>query len=86
VQGSALALAVSNAGGMGSLPCVFLSLETMRNEIAAVAAGTSNPYNVNFVCHTPPQPDPEREKAWRNVLRSMPPEEGAQFRGSALQS
>jgi putative transposase len=33
VQGSALAVAVSNAGGLGSLPCAMLSLEAMRNEI-----------------------------------------------------
>ena len=30
VQGSALAVAVSNAGGLGSLPCAMLSLDAMR--------------------------------------------------------
>ena len=48
VQGSALAIAVSNAGGLGSLPCAMLSLDAMRDELAAVTAGTSRPYNVNF--------------------------------------
>ncbi|HLH53551.1 MAG TPA: nitronate monooxygenase, partial [Verrucomicrobiae bacterium] len=34
VQGSALAVAVSNAGGLGSLPCAMLTPETMRKELA----------------------------------------------------
>src|SRR5690242_16489208 len=69
VQGSALAIAVSNAGGLGSLPCALLSLETMRSELAATAAGTSEPYNVNFFCHMPPSYSAERELAWGQVLR-----------------
>ena len=69
VQGSALAIAVSNAGGLGSLPCAMLSLDAMRAELAAITSGTSRPYNVNFFCHAPPAPDQERETAWRNLLR-----------------
>jgi len=69
VQGSALAIAVSNAGGLGSLPCALLSLDALCAELATIAAGTSRPLNVNFFCHTPPRPDPEREAAWRKVLR-----------------
>ena len=68
VQGSALAIAVSNAGGLGSLPCAMLSLETMQAELTAVARGTDKPYNVNFFCYTTPTPDPERETAWRRAL------------------
>jgi nitronate monooxygenase len=69
VQGSALAVAVSNAGGLGSLPAALLSLDALRAELAAVAAGTSRPFNVNFFAHTPPQPDPDRDAAWRRALR-----------------
>jgi nitronate monooxygenase len=69
VQGSALAIAVSNAGGLGSLPCAMLSLDAMRAELTAVTAGTSQPYNVNFFCHTPPEPDAEREAVWRRLLQ-----------------
>ena len=29
-QGSALAIAVANAGGLGSLPCAMLSIDAMR--------------------------------------------------------
>jgi nitronate monooxygenase len=69
VQRSALAIAVSNAGGLGSLPCAMLSLDDMRAELRAIAGATSRPYNVNFFCHTPPAPDPQREAAWRAALR-----------------
>lgn len=68
VQGSALAVAVSNAGGLGSLPCAMLSLDAMRNELRAIKAQTSKPFNVNFFCHTPPKASAERESAWRNSL------------------
>jgi len=68
VQGSALAVAVSNAGGLGSLPCAMLSLDAMRNELAAIKAQTDKPFNVNFFCHAPPEPSAEREAAWRATL------------------
>jgi len=68
VQGSALAIAVSNAGGLGSLPCAMLSLETMREELTVLQARTSRPFNVNFFCHAPPAPSAEREAAWRSAL------------------
>ena len=68
VQGSALAVAVSNAGGLGSLPCAMLSLDAMRNELAKIKAQTTRPYNVNFFCHAPPTPSEEREAVWRAAL------------------
>ena len=68
VQGSALAVAVSNAGGLGSLPCAMLGLDAMRDGLLAIRAQTSNPFNVNFFCHVPPEPDPEREQHWRTTL------------------
>src|SRR3981081_1009946 len=67
-QGSALAIAVSNAGGLGSLPCAMLTLASMREELLRIRAHTSKPYNVNFFCHRPPSPDAERDAAWRAVL------------------
>ena len=51
VQGSALAIAVSNAGGLGSLPCATLSVDAMRKELAALRAQTTKPFNVNFFSH-----------------------------------
>jgi nitronate monooxygenase len=68
VQGSALAIAVSNAGGLGSLPCAMLSAETLRSELDAIQAGTSKPFNVNFFCHTAPAICAKTEMAWRQTL------------------
>jgi nitronate monooxygenase len=68
VQGGALAIAVSNAGGLGSLPCAMLNPAAMRVELAAMRKATAKPIHVNFFCHTPPQPDPAREAAWRAAL------------------
>ncbi|HEY2344347.1 MAG TPA: nitronate monooxygenase [Xanthomonadaceae bacterium] len=68
VQGSALAIAVCNAGGLGALPCAMLGIEAMRREIATIAAHTDKPFNVNFFCHTPPVVDAGREQRWRDAL------------------
>lgn len=67
-QGSALAVAVSNAGGLGSLPCAMLGLDAMRKELAAIRAQTRKPFNVNFFCHVQPEPSAEREAIWRAAL------------------
>jgi nitronate monooxygenase len=76
VQGAALAVAVSNAGALGSLPCAMLSPEAMERELTALAAGTTRPFNVNFFCHTPPEPDDAREAAWRFWLATYYEEAG----------
>jgi nitronate monooxygenase len=68
VQGSALAIAVSHAGGLGSLPCAMLTPDALRQELAAIRAQTTRPFNVNFFCHRPPAPDAAREQAWRGTL------------------
>jgi nitronate monooxygenase len=68
VQGSALAIAVCKAGGLGSLPCAMLAPEAIRKEIEAIHAATDRPYNLNFFCHAPPVPDAAREARWRAAL------------------
>jgi nitronate monooxygenase len=68
VQGSAMAVAVSNAGGLGSIPCAMLSLDAVRGELAAFTAQTAKPLNLNFFCHTPPTYSAEREATWRAAL------------------
>jgi nitronate monooxygenase len=67
-QGSALAIAVSNAGGLGSLPCALLSPEDIRDELRAITAATDRPFNVNFFCHVAAPPTAEREAIWRAAL------------------
>jgi nitronate monooxygenase len=69
-QGSKLAIAVSEAGGLGSLPCAMLAPDAMKKELEAIRAGTRGPYNVNFFCHVPPAPSAEREARWRETLGS----------------
>ena len=68
VQAGALAVAASNAGALGSLPCALLSTEGIEREIAAIKGQTSRPFNVNFFCHVPPPVDADREAAWRAAL------------------
>jgi nitronate monooxygenase len=68
VQGSALTVAVSNVGGLGSLPFTTLTPKSLRQELIAVQAQTKRAYNVNFFCHTVPHPNPEREAKWRALL------------------
>src|SRR5262249_4650514 len=67
-QGSALAVAVSNAGGLGSLPCALLGPDGMHAQLTAIRAQTTGPYNVNFFCHRPPAPDEPRDAAGRRAL------------------
>ncbi len=50
-QASAMAIAVSNAGGLGSLPCAMLDAVGMRKELTLIAEKTNKPINVNFFCH-----------------------------------
>jgi len=68
VQGSALAIAVSESGGLGSLPAAMLGLDALRTELERIHAGTRRPYNVNFFCHTPPAPQPDQQARWHAAL------------------
>jgi len=76
VQGAALAVAVSNAGGLGSLPGAMLTPEALQRELAALSNGTQRPWNVNFFCHTPPEHDAAREATWRAALAPFYAEAG----------
>jgi nitronate monooxygenase len=68
VPGSALAIVVSNAGALGSLPCAALSVKAMRKKLTTIAAQTNRPYNVNFFCHSEPEMNAEQETQWRRAL------------------
>jgi nitronate monooxygenase len=65
---SQMAIAVSEAGGLGSLPCAMLSAEDARAELKLIRRGTSKPINVNFFCHRSPEADSSREEGWRRTL------------------
>ena len=68
-NGSAMAAAVSEAGGVGSLPCAMIGGDKIRAEIGVIRQRSSGPLNVNFFCHTPPKPDPEKAASWKARLR-----------------
>lgn len=65
---SAMAIAVSSGGGLGSLPCGMLDVEQARAELNVIRQQTDKPINVNFFCHEQPAPDEEREAQWRRRL------------------
>ncbi|SDT14198.1 nitronate monooxygenase [Halopseudomonas xinjiangensis] len=69
VQGSALALEVCRAGALGSLPAAMLSPDVLEQELSRLAEHSAGPWNVNFFCHTPPQPDEAAALRWREALR-----------------
>jgi len=63
-----MVVAVSLAGGLGSLPCALLNAEQIRSEFTLIRQGSSRPVNLNFFCHMPPAFDQEREIRWRKEL------------------
>lgn len=60
----ALAAAVSNAGGLGSIGVGAVNADKARTTIAALRSATNRAFNVNVFCHQPATPDPAREAAW----------------------
>ena len=75
-QGSALALAVCAAGGVGALPAAMLSPETLQAELQVLRSQAQGPWNVNFFCHTPPPVSEAAEARWRQALQPFYAEAG----------
>jgi nitronate monooxygenase len=50
----AMAAAVANAGGMGSLGCAMMTAEQLKSAATEVAAGTNRVVNFNFFVHEEP--------------------------------
>jgi nitronate monooxygenase len=63
-----MAVAVSEAGGMGAIAAAMLTPDTLRAELQMVQQGTGRPINVNFFVHRPPPADAARDSAWRQRL------------------
>jgi len=68
VQDTALAIAVSAAGGLGSLPAAMLDGASLRQALQVLQSQDA-PYNVNFFCHSTPAHTAEAESAWRAALQ-----------------
>ncbi len=77
-NGSALAVAVCRAGGLGSLPCALLDAEQILEEVAAIRSHTDQPFNLNFFCHRQPPVDHHRIRAWHQTLARFYRERGLQ--------
>ncbi len=71
-NGAEMVIAVSQAGGLGSLPCAQLSPEQVHEAARQIRARTNAPFNLNFFCHAAPNPDDQAVKArlakWRMHL------------------
>ncbi|MDY7701055.1 nitronate monooxygenase, partial [Pseudomonas aeruginosa] len=78
VSTPALAAAVSNAGGLGSIAITGSAAEKGRALIREVRGLTDKPFNVNLFCHRPGQADPARERAWLDYLKPLFAEFGAE--------
>jgi nitronate monooxygenase len=63
-----MAIATSEAGGLGSIAAAMLTPEGTRQELQVVKQGTGRPFNVNFFVHKPPVVDAARDARWRERL------------------
>lgn len=64
VSTPALAAAVSNAGGLGSIAVGHLDAAGARAQIEETRRLTERPFGVNVFCHRPAPVDVELERAW----------------------
>lgn len=69
VSSPAMAAAVSNAGGLGSIGVGATNAEGARQMIAAVRARSNRSLNVNVFCHQPPKAEATVDQAWLAHLR-----------------
>ncbi|USG61488.1 nitronate monooxygenase [Sneathiella marina] len=67
-NGSAMVIAVSNAGGLGSLPCGMLNIDDIRAEAGIIRQQSQNSFAMNFLCHKPEPAEPARDSAWQQQL------------------
>lgn len=78
VSTPAMAAAVSNAGGLGSIGIGAVDAAGARTMIEAVRGATNRPFNVNLFCHRPAVRDAAKEAAWIERLRPRFAAHGAQ--------
>lgn len=71
VSTPALAAAVSNAGGLGSLGVGATDATGARAMIQALRDRTERAFNVNLFVHRAARPDPDREAAWLDWLAPL---------------
>jgi nitronate monooxygenase len=88
-QDHELAVAVTTAGGLGSLACALLDPDALREELSAIRSHTEGPINLNFFCHDPAVENPDQEAQWQETLRPLYSEfgvgQGGTIPGSRLE-
>ncbi len=77
VSTPALAAAVSNAGGLGSLGVGAMKADGARKVIQETRALTAKPFNINVFCHSPATADAAIERQWLSWLTPQFKEYGA---------
>lgn len=65
----AMAAAVTNAGGLGSLGVGAMTPDAAEAAIEAFRARSTGPLNVNVFCHRPARADHARQASWLERLR-----------------
>ncbi len=65
-----VAIAVAEAGGLGSLPCAALNPDQIRGGAAEFRSRSNKPLNFNFFCHTVVSPEPAKDRAWLKRIAS----------------
>lgn len=78
VSTPALAAAVSNAGGLGSIGVGATDAAGARAMIADLKSRTNRAFNINLFVHGPAKPDAARETAWLEWLSPVFAEFGAE--------
>lgn len=71
VSTPAMAAAVSEAGGLGSISVGAVDAPGARAMIDAVRARTDRPFNVNLFVHAPARQQPEVERRWIAALAPL---------------
>lgn len=74
-----MVIAASAAGALGSMPAATLNIEQLRQALITIRQASDRPLNVNFFCHQPPAPNPERDRQWKSLLEPYYRELGADF-------
>ena len=68
-QDEVLAIAVAQAGGIGSIPCATLTPKDVHSAARPFQKATPGPLSLNFFCHEPTEYDPDREAHWQQELK-----------------
>ncbi len=67
-NGPEMVIAVSEAGGLGSLPGALYTPQQLADALETVRAGTQRPINLNFFAYAAAPEDATKQAAWRERL------------------